>query len=111
MLEFFFPSLGFDQLVERVFKMESVFCSIPGSLGQAGSKKARVPFNVEQNCLQHYVIPLLRIFSHAMILAAGKNKRGTGDTERRIREFATRERFEDRLRYVYHPTGRWEASG
>lgn len=104
MLQFFFPGLAFSQIFERAFKVESVLCSIPAPLPQNGEKKAVTPLRVETNCLDNYVLPLLRLFPNALIVAAGKKKSGTGDTERRIRLHAVREGFSNRVRYVYHPS-------
>jgi hypothetical protein len=101
-LNFFFPGETIGTLFDRIFRMESVFCSIPQPLKEGSN----VPTAVETTCGGNYVLPLLQAFPDALIVVAGR----TRDKEKR----KARERIKwlieahdrslaERTIYVHHP--------
>jgi hypothetical protein len=88
--------------VDRVFRMESTFCSIPKPLKEGSN----VPEAVERSCGDNYVLPLLQVFPNSLVVVAGRNsdprKRKAQERIRRLIE--TRDSsLAARAIYVHHP--------
>jgi hypothetical protein len=102
LVNFFFPGEVIEKLFERVFRMESVFCSIPRPLDEG----TNIPHAVERACGENYVLPLLQGFQNALIVVAGRTEdKGKRKARERIKWLTEVHdaSLAKRTIYVHHP--------